>query len=72
MVDAGDQAGAQKRITDLDTAWDQDQDTLRAKDCQAWTYVDGQVDDVLTSIRASSPDQASEDQASQDLLATIS
>ncbi len=71
MVDSGDQAGAQKRITDLETAWDDDQGTLQKKDCQAWTYVDTQIDDVLTSVRASSPDQATEDQAMSALLTTL-
>ncbi len=71
LVDSGDAQGAQTRITDLETAWDDDQDTLQKKDCQAWTYVDTQIDDVLTSVRASSPDRATEDQAIGALLATL-
>ena len=71
LVDSGDQQGAQSRITDLETAWDADQGSLQPKDCQAWTFVDTQIDDVLTSVRASDPDQAAEDQAMGALLTTL-
>jgi uncharacterized membrane-anchored protein len=71
LVASGDQQGAQTRITDLETAWDADQGSLQPKNCQAWTYVDGQIDQVLTSVRASSPDQATEDQAMTSLLTTL-
>ncbi|RYB95751.1 hypothetical protein EUA93_04500 [Nocardioides oleivorans] len=71
LVAADDQAGARTRITDLETAWDADATTLTAKNCQAWTYVDGEIDAVLTSVRASSPDPATEDQAMAGLLTTL-
>ena len=71
LVDSGDQRGAQSRITDLETAWDDDQATLQPKNCQAWSFVDTQIDDVLTSVRASSPDQSTEDQAMTALLTTL-
>ncbi|HCB05473.1 MAG TPA: hypothetical protein DEQ43_14720 [Nocardioides bacterium] len=71
LVDSSDQSGAQSRITDLETAWDDDQGSLQPKDCQAWTYVDQQIDAVLTAVRDSNPDQATQDQALQDLLATL-
>ncbi len=71
LVDSGDQQGAQSRITDLETAWDDDQATLQPKNCQAWTFVDTQIDDVLTSVRAASPDQSTEDQAMTALLTTL-
>ncbi|MDR7254789.1 putative membrane-anchored protein [Nocardioides sp. BE266] len=71
LVASDDQSGAQSRITDLETAWDADQGSLQPKNCQAWTYVDTQIDDVLTSIRASSPDQGAEDQAMTALLTTL-
>ncbi|SEC25467.1 Uncharacterized membrane-anchored protein [Nocardioides exalbidus] len=71
LVAADDQAGARTRITDLETAWDADATTLTAKNCQAWTYVDGEIDAVLTSVRASSPDPATEDQAMTHLLDTL-
>ncbi|BBY67729.1 COG4705 family protein [Mycolicibacterium helvum] len=71
MVQAGDQAGAKTRITDLETAWDHDQSTLKSLDDTGWTVVDGQIDDVLSSLRASNPDAATETQALTTLLATL-
>jgi hypothetical protein len=71
LVDGGNQAGAASRVTDLETAWDNDQSSLQGKDCQAWTYVDQQIDPVLSAVRASSPDQGSEDSALHELLTTL-
>jgi uncharacterized membrane-anchored protein len=71
LVDSGDQSGAQSRITDLETAWDDDQATLQPKDCQAWTFVDQQIDPVLSAVRDSKPDKATEEQALNALLATM-
>jgi uncharacterized membrane-anchored protein len=70
LVDSGDQAGATSRITDLETAWDDDQGTLQPQDCQAWTFIDGQIDPVLSSVRDSSPDKATEEKALDALLTT--
>jgi uncharacterized membrane-anchored protein len=71
MVQAGDQTGAKTRIADLETAWDDDQSTLKSLDASGWTVVDGQIDDVLSSLRASKPDTATETQALTTLLATL-
>jgi uncharacterized membrane-anchored protein len=71
LVDSGDQAGARSRITDLETAWDDDQSTLQPMDCQAWTFVDQQIDPALSAVRDGSPDQATEDAALHSLLATL-
>jgi uncharacterized membrane-anchored protein len=71
LVDSGDQAGAAKRVTDLETAWDNAQDTLQPNDCQAWTYVDQQIDPVLSAVRASNPEKSNEEQAIQALLTTL-
>ncbi|GAA1807758.1 hypothetical protein GCM10009795_061160 [Nocardioides hankookensis] len=71
LVESGDDAGASSRATDLETAWDDEQDSLQGKDCQAWTYVDQQIDPVLSAVRASHPDPATEQQALNDLLATL-
>ena len=70
-VQQGDQAAATSRITDLETAWDDDQDTLNAADCQAWSYLDHQIDQALTAVRSSSPDQSAELAALQSLLTTL-
>ncbi|GAA1152032.1 hypothetical protein GCM10009606_33260 [Nocardioides aquiterrae] len=71
LVNSGDQPGAAHRVTDLETAWDADQDSLQPKDCQAWTYVDQKIDPVLSAVRASSPDKAEEQQALHALLTTL-
>ncbi|GAA3806652.1 hypothetical protein GCM10022242_07070 [Nocardioides panacisoli] len=71
LVKSGDQSGASSRITDLETAWDNDQDSLQPKDCQAWTYVDQQIDPVLSAVRSSNPQPAQEERAMQDLLSTL-
>jgi hypothetical protein len=62
-LDSGDQRGATARIKDLETAWDDDQPKLKPMDGNAWTYLDGRIDDVLTALRASNPDPAAEKQA---------
>lgn len=71
LVKSGDQSGAASRITDLETAWDHDQATLQPADCQAWTYVDEQIDPVLSAVRASTPQPSQEETAMQKLLNTL-
>lgn len=71
LLQRGDQTGATSRVTDLETAWDQGQGRLQARDDAAWTRVDGKVDTVLKSLRASNPDPAAETTALNDLLAAL-
>jgi hypothetical protein len=70
-VQAGDQAGAKARIKDLETAWDDDQATLQAKDDATWTALDGQIDSALKAVRASSPNPTNEIQALTTLLNSL-
>ncbi|MFG2918821.1 hypothetical protein ACGF0D_38790 [Kitasatospora sp. NPDC048298] len=70
-LNAGDQAGATARIADLEKAWDDDQPALEAKNQQAWTFLDGQIDQVLKALRASKPDKATEAGALNALLASL-
>lgn len=70
-VKAGDQAGATASAENLETAWDQAQPTLEPMDEDTWTAVDGRIDAVLTSIRAASPDPATETHALDDLLTAL-
>jgi uncharacterized membrane-anchored protein len=70
-VQAGDQTGATARIKDLETAWDDDQPTLQPLDDTGWTVLDGQVDNVLTALRASDPDPVAETQALTTLLDSL-
>lgn len=72
LVQQGDTQGAAARITDLETAWDDAQDALNAADCQAWTFVDRQIDPVLAAVRSANPDQATEEQVIGELLSTLS
>ena len=70
-VQAGDQTGATARIKDLETAWDDDEPTLRPLDQTAWHALDGQIDSVLTALRASQPDPTTEAQRLTALLTAL-
>jgi uncharacterized membrane-anchored protein len=70
-LQAGDQAGATARIKDLETAWDDDQPRLQPIDDTTWTAIDGRIDTALTTLRASTPDLATEKQALNDLLSAL-
>jgi len=70
-VQAGDQTGATARIKDLETAWDDGQATLQPLDDNGWTVLDGQIDGVLTALRAGQPDPATEKQALTTLLTSL-
>ncbi|MFC9555951.1 hypothetical protein ACFTWF_34600 [Rhodococcus sp. NPDC056960] len=70
-VQAGQQADAEARITDLETAWDDDEATLRPADQTAWGVVDGRIDAVLHAVRASTPDPTVEAQTLTALLTEL-
>lgn len=72
LVSAGDQAGAKTRVADLETAWDDAESRLKPMDGAGWDSIDGQIDAVLTSIRAKSPNPGSERAALDALIATLS
>jgi len=61
-VQAGAQTEATARIKDLETAWDDDEATLRPLDETAWHVLDGRIDSVLKALRANNPDPATETQ----------
>ena len=56
LISKGDLSGAGKRITDLETAWDEAEPSLRAADANAWGVVDTAIDDALGALRVGSPD----------------
>jgi uncharacterized membrane-anchored protein len=70
-VQAGDQAGATKRIKDLETAWDADQATLQPTNSNAWSMLDGQIDAVLNALRSSSHDPSTQTHTLTTLLANL-
>jgi uncharacterized protein HemX len=70
-VQSGDQAAATARVKDLETTWDDDQSRLQPLDKKSWTALDGEIDDVLTSVRAKSPDPATETKNLQTLLTSL-
>jgi hypothetical protein len=71
LVTSGDQAGAKARITDLESAWDEDQSKLEPMDQTAWTFLDSEIDHVLTAVRAGNPDTADEQQALGALITSL-
>jgi uncharacterized membrane-anchored protein len=70
-VQGGQQKRAVTRATDLETAWDDAAASLQAKNPDRWQTLDGQVDTVLKSVRASKPDQAAEATALTTLLNSL-
>lgn len=70
-VRAGDQSGAKARITDVETAWDNDESTLKPMDEKAWDVLDHQIDSALNAVRLRHPDAAAETQTLNRLLAGL-
>ncbi|WP_431240831.1 COG4705 family protein [Mycolicibacterium aichiense] len=62
-VRSGDQAGAKSQISDLETAWDTDESTLRPMNEAAWHHLDSQIDSALHAVRANNPDTSVEIQS---------
>ena len=68
LVHAGKQTDATNRITDLESAWDNAQATLKRRNPEEWTAVDDRIDTVLRELRSTSPNPTTEKAALQDLL----
>ena len=58
MVAKSDLQAAAARITDLETAWDDGEDSLRPLDEAQWGALDGKIDAALKALRASAPQAA--------------
>jgi preprotein translocase SecF subunit len=71
LVDAGDLKAAKARITDLETAWDQAEETLQPKSPAAWTSVDKSIDRALSQLRSGKPDSKACADALKTLLAKL-
>ena len=58
IASTGDLVAAERRITDLETLWDDNAATLRKADPHAWNVVDAAADAAFSSLRALTPDKA--------------
>ena len=71
LAQAGDNAGAKKRISDIETAWDKARTTLKAKNAAAWTAIDDLLDAALKATRATTTDAKASVNALTALITTI-
>jgi len=71
LLRSGKQQEATTRITDLESAWDNAQATLKRKDATAWHAVDDKIDIVLRELRSTNPTVATEEQALDSLLSQM-
>ena len=55
-IDAKDEKGMVAKITDLETAWDAKEDTLKPKDPDTWTAIDKTLDKGISALRSSKTD----------------
>ncbi|MBL0373997.1 hypothetical protein JJB09_18395 [Rhizobium sp. KVB221] len=55
LVDKGDLKGAEQRITDFASAWDEAEKTLYPKDKAEWSVIDDAADAAIESLSARSP-----------------
>ncbi|BCY11541.1 hypothetical protein [Actinoplanes sp. L3-i22] len=70
-VGKNDLTGAKTRVKDLEVAWDDSEAGLKPRDAGKWHQLDGEIDTVLTSLRAGSPSQADCAAATAALIATL-
>jgi hypothetical protein len=71
LVDKGDLKGAERRITDFETAWDQAEKKLYRKNKAEWSVIDDAADAAIESLRARSPDAVSAQKNVSALIDTI-
>ena len=55
LASKGDLAGASKRITDYETAWDQAETAIRPLNQSDWSNIDAASDAALKALRQSPP-----------------
>ncbi|AEV84276.1 hypothetical protein ACWT_3253 [Actinoplanes sp. SE50] len=70
-VDKNDLAGGKAKVKDLEVAWDEAEAGLKPRDPGKWSRLDGEIDDVLTALRAGNPSQADCTAALKTLITTL-
>lgn len=71
IAESGDFKAAEKRITDLETAWDEAEASLRAQAPLLWGNVDESADAAFSALRAKVPDAGKIETALNDLHAAL-
>lgn len=71
IAQTGDFIAAETRITDLETAWDNAEATLRPMAPLLWGNVDDTADAAFSALRTGQPDGAHVDEALAQLQATL-
>lgn len=70
-VAQNDLAGAKTNVKDLEVAWDGAEAGLKPRDPKDWRQLDGEIDTVLTTLRASNPTQPASAAALDALVSTL-
>ncbi len=68
LVEKNDLSGGKTRIKDLELAWDSAEAGLKPRSPSDWHIVDGAIDTVLKSLRATTPTQADCQKSLQNVL----
>lgn len=71
LAQSGDLAGAEKRITDFESAWDKAAAALRPLSVEKWTAIDHAADSAIEGLRAGTADAVVVTQSLNGLLAVL-
>jgi hypothetical protein len=71
LAGTGDLTGAEKRLTDFETRWDEATVAMRALDPASWTVIDQAADVALESLRSGTPTKDAVASALTELLASL-
>ena len=67
-LDAGKTQEMVAKLTDLETAWDNQENTLKPKDSGTWTLLDKTLDKAISALRSSKTDIPKGKAALQELI----